>query len=201
MTEGKLIVIEGLDGSGRTTQSALLKEYYQDLGYPVKEVGLKRSSLVSKPLQELMEKNALTARTMALLYAVDFQEQYENIVLPSLDAGFIVIADRYIYTLIARGTVRGLDFTWMKNLFATVRKPDQAFFLDCPPEQLAKRQLLKNQELSFWESGHDIGATNDRYHDFINYQTNLRSHFNVFLPELKVIDAAGGVDETFGGIR
>ena len=106
---GKLIAIEGADGSGRSTQIAELVNWLETSGRPTAQVGLKRSSLVSEELEKAQHGNVLSRTTLSLFYATDFADQLENIILPALKAGFIVLADRYIYTLMARDMVRGMD--------------------------------------------------------------------------------------------
>ena len=114
---GKLIVVEGADGSGRSTQIARLVDWLETSGHPTVQVGLKRSTLVSSELEKAQEGNILSRTTLSLFYATDFADQLENIILPALKAGFIVLADRYIYTLMARDMVRGMDEAWLKNLY------------------------------------------------------------------------------------
>src|SRR5438045_5665341 len=106
---GRLIVVEGADGSGRSTQIAMLVEWLEGGGHATVQVGLKRSTLVSEELERAQEGNILSRTTLSLFYATDFADQLENIILPALTAGFIVLADRYIYTLMARDMVRGMD--------------------------------------------------------------------------------------------
>ena len=106
---GRLIVVEGADGSGRSTQIARLVDWLETNGHPTVQVGLKRSTLVSSELEQAQEGNILSRTTLGLFYATDFADQLENIIIPALKAGFIVLADRYIYTLMARDMVRGMD--------------------------------------------------------------------------------------------
>ena len=113
---GKLIVVEGADGSGRSTQIARLVEWLETCGHATVQVGLKRSTLVSSELEKAQEGNILSRTTLSLFYATDFADQLENIIMPALKAGFIVLADRYIYTLMARDLVRGMDEAWLKNI-------------------------------------------------------------------------------------
>jgi len=107
--KGKLIVIEGAAGSGRSTQIAMLRDWLERLGFPTAEIGLKRSTLVGRELEEVKRGNILSPLTFSLFYATDFADQLENIIIPALRADFIVLADRYIYTLMARDIVRGVD--------------------------------------------------------------------------------------------
>jgi dTMP kinase len=174
---GKLIVVEGADGSGRSTQIASLVEWLETNGHATVQVGLKRSTLVSEELEKAQEGNILSRTTLSLFYATDFADQLENIILPALRAGFIVIADRYIYTLMARDLVRGMDEKWLKNLYGTALIPDAVFYLEVPPDELVQRHLSKNATLDYWESGMDIGLSRDVFVSFLKYQTAMQTQF------------------------
>src|SRR2546425_1514806 len=114
---GRLVVIEGADGSGRSTQIARMVQWLEGCGHATVQVGLKRSTLVSEELEQAKQGNILSHLTMSLFYATDFADQLENIILPALKAGFMVLADRYIYTLMVRDLVRGMDEVWLKNVY------------------------------------------------------------------------------------
>ena len=163
---GKLIVVEGADGSGRSTQIARLVDWLETSGHATVQVGLKRSSLVS-----------LSRTTLSLFYATDFADQLDNIILPALKAGFIVLADRYIYTLMARDMVRGMDETWLKNLYGIALEPDAVFYLSVEPQELVQRNLSKNATLDYWESGMDLGLSRDMFDSFVKYQTAMQGAF------------------------
>jgi dTMP kinase len=177
---GRLIVVEGADGSGRSTQIAMLVEWLEGSGHATVQVGLKRSTLVSEELAQAQEGNILSRTTLSLFYATDFADQLENIILPSLTAGFIVLADRYIYTLMARDMVRGMDETWLKNLYSMALEPDAVFYLNVPPEELVQRTFAKNAALDFWESGMDLGLSRDMFDSFMQYQTAMQNTFQNF---------------------
>jgi len=130
---GKLIVVEGADGSGRSTQIAKLVQLLEASGHATVQVGLKRSSLVSEELELAKEGNILSHTTLSLFYATDFADQLENVILPALRAGAMVLSDRYIYTLMARDLVRGMDEKWLKNLYGLALVPDAVFYLNVPP--------------------------------------------------------------------
>lgn len=174
---GKLIVVEGADGSGRSTQIASLVEWLETSGHATVQVGLKRSTLVSEELERAQNGNILSRTTLSLFYATDFADQLENIILPSLKAGFIVIADRYIYTLMARDIVRGMDVAWLKNLYGIALKPDAVFYLAIEPNELVQRNLAKTATLDYWESGMDLGLSRDLFDSFVEYQTLMESAF------------------------
>jgi len=174
---GKLIVVEGADGSGRSTQIAMLVEWLEGCGHATVQVGLKRSTLVSEELEQAQEGNILSRTTLSLFYATDFADQLENIILPALKAGFIVLADRYIYTLMARDMVRGMDEAWLKNLYGLAPEPDAVFYLKVPPEELVQRTFAKNSALDYWESGMDIGLSRDMFDSFMKYETAAEKTF------------------------
>ncbi len=174
---GKLIVVEGADGSGRSTQIAMLVEWLEGSGHATVQVGLKRSTLVSEELEQAQEGNILSRTTLSLFYATDFADQLENIILPALKAGFVVLADRYIYTLMARDMVRGMDEAWLKNLYGLALEPDAVFYLNVPPEELVQRTFAKNAALDYWESGMDLGLSRDMFDSFMKYQTAMQKTF------------------------
>jgi dTMP kinase len=174
---GKLIVVEGADGSGRSTQIASLVEWLEAGGHATVQVGLKRSTLVSEELERAQQGNILSRTTLSLFYATDFADQLENAILPALKAGFIVLADRYIYTLMARDLVRGMDAAWLKNLYGIALEPDAVFYLNVPPQELVQRSFAKNAALDYWESGMDLGLTRDMFDSFLKYQTTIQQTF------------------------
>jgi dTMP kinase len=174
---GKLIVVEGADGSGRSTQIALLVDWLETRGHATVQVGLKRSSLVSEELERAQTGNILSRTTLSLFYATDFADQMENVILPALRAGFIVLADRYIYTLMARDIVRGMNPAWLKNLYGIALKPDAVFYLAIEPAELVQRNLAKTATLDYWESGMDLGLSRDLFESFLSYQKLMEGAF------------------------
>lgn len=174
---GKLIVVEGADGSGRSTQIARLVDWLEASGHATVQVGLKRSTLVSEELAQAQQGNILSHQTLSLFYATDFADQLENIILPALRAGFMVLADRYIYTLMVRDLVRGLDESWLKNLYGIAPVPDAVFYLNVSPEELVQRNFAKNAALDYWESGMDLGLARDIFDSFLTYQGMMLEQF------------------------
>jgi dTMP kinase len=174
---GKLIVVEGADGSGRSTQIARLRNWLEGCGHATVQVGLKRSTLVSEELNQAQNGNILSRTTLSLFYATDFADQLENIILPALKAGFMVLADRYIYTLMARDLVRGMDEAWLKNLYGMAIVPDTVFYLNVAPDQLVQRNFAKNHALDYWESGMDLGLSRDMFDSFMKYQDLMAAEF------------------------
>ena len=177
LLKGKLIVIEGADGSGRSTQIAMLRDWLERLGYPTAEIGLKRSTLVGRELEEVKRGNILSPLTFSLFYATDIADQLENIIIPALRADFIVLADRYIYTLMARDIVRGVDPEWVKEMYSIALVPDAVFYLKVSPQGLAERNFRKNGMLDYWESGMDIQRSGDMFDCFVRYQRQMQRLF------------------------
>lgn len=200
---GKLIVVEGADGSGRSTQIARLIEWLETSGHATTQVGLKRSTLVSEELERAQEGNILSRTTLGLFYATDFADQLENIILPALKAGSIVLADRYIYTLMARDMVRGMDETWLKNLYGIALEPDAVFYLSVDAEELVQRNLAKNATLDYWESGMDLGFSRDMFDSFVQYQTAMRAAFQQLQKTygFTIIDGNRSVDDVTEELR
>jgi dTMP kinase len=174
---GTLIVIEGPDGSGRTTEVGLLKTWLEVQGHPVVDTGLRRSTLVSRQIDRAKQGHTLGATTLALFYAADFADQLENKILPSLAAGSTVLADRYIYTLMARAIVRGASAEWAKGLYGFALVPDLTVFLDARPDILLHRSIAKYGSLDYWESGMDLSLSRDRFESFFAYQELVRREF------------------------
>jgi dTMP kinase len=175
--KGKLVVIEGPDGSGRSTQIAALTDWLEGRGYAVEQVGLKRSTLIGPELAQAKEGNILSPRTLSLFYATDFADQLENRIIPALRAGFIVLADRYIYTLMARDIVRGAEFEWLRSVYSIALVPDIVMYLRVTPQRLLERYIYRGRELDYWESGMDIGFSRSWYDSFIRYQTEVHRGF------------------------
>ncbi len=174
---GKLIAIEGADGSGRSTQINMLRDCLEKTGYATVHVGLSRSTLVSEELEKAKQGNVLGRRTMALFYATDFCDQLENVIIPALKTGHIVIADRYIYTLMVRDIVRKLESNWIESLYGIAIVPDAVFYLKVSPENLLERTFQKSRTLDYWESGMDIGLSMDMFESFKKYQQLIQAEF------------------------
>src|SRR5215471_4069781 len=163
---GSLIVIEGMDGSGRSTQISLLQEWLESEGFSVQTSGLRRSNLVGRDIDELLAKNAVTRLTLALMYATDFFDQVEHRIVPALKSGAVVLADRYVFTLIARGVVRGINRDYLGGLYAMALRPHLTFWLNVRPETAFGREFRKAQAISYWEAGRDMSLSHDLYWSF-----------------------------------
>lgn len=196
---GKLFVVEGADGSGRSTQIVKLIEHLERGGHATVQVGLKHSTLVSEELERAQNGNILSRITLSLFYATDFADQLENVILPALKAGFIVLADRYIYTLMARDMVRGMDESWLKNLYGIALVPDAVFYLQASPENLVQRTFRKAHTLDYWESGMDLGLSRDMFDSFLKYQALMAAQFKHLQANyrFRIVDA----DQSVQGIH
>jgi len=188
---GSLVVIEGMDGSGRSTQIALLQEWLESEGFAVQTSGLRRSNLVGRDIDELLAKNAVTRLTLALMYATDFFDQVEHRILPALRSGTVVLADRFIFTLIARGVVRGINRDYMSGLYAMALRPHLTFWLNVRPETAFGREFKKAQAISYWEAGRDMSLSHDLYWSFIRYQTMIKREFEVMAKKNSFIELDG----------
>ena len=141
--KGRLIVIEGPDASGRSTQISMITSKLEADGHAVLNTGLRRSELISEGILEAKRNFVLGKRTLSLFYAADFADQLENKIIPALRSGYIVLADRYIYTLMSRDAVRGISMKWSHNLFGFAMKPHLVFYLDVDPNELVHRVFQK----------------------------------------------------------
>lgn len=175
--EGLLIVIEGTDGSGKSTQLELLKKYIQAQSYGVMVSEWKTSRLIANVIDDAKDRNLLNATTYSLLYAADFADRLETQIIPALKSGFIVLLDRYYYTALARDVVRGQDIEWVKNLYDYAPEPDLVFYLDMPVDVLLKR-IIGTTGLDFYESGRDVGFSTDFYKSFEIYQKKCLEQYN-----------------------
>ena len=199
---GKLIVIEGTDGVGRTTQAIMLKSYLESQGYAVVDTGAARSELAGKGIKRAKEGHTLGRTTLSLFYATDFADRFEKQILPALKAGFIVLNDRYVYSLIARASVRGVDQEWIKEIYGTALKPDIVFYLKITVKDLIPR-VLAAKGFNYWESGMDLKLGNDLYESFVNYQSKLIEKLDEMSKEYNFveIDATKDPQDVFLDIK
>ena len=195
---GRLIVVEGTDGVGRSTQIALLREWVESLGYAVQATGLKRSMLAGKGIKDAMRGHTLGRLTANLFYATDMVDRLEKIIIPSLRAGFVVFTDRYIYSIIARAIVRGVDPAWIRDVFGFALIPDAVIYLGADLPHLIPR-VLNARGFDYWESGMDLLAHHDYYDAFVEYQTRLLAQFEVMAEEynFRRVDATQTIREVF----
>ena len=188
---GTLVVIEGMDGSGRSTQISLLQEWLESEGFSVQTSGLRRSNLVGRDIDELLAKNAVTRLTLALMYSTDFFDQIEHRIVPALKSGAVVLADRYVFTLIARGVVRGINRDYLGGLYAMALRPHLTFWLNVRPETAFGREFRKAQAISYWEAGRDMSLSHDLYWSFVRYQTMIKREFELMAKRNAFIELDG----------
>lgn len=188
--KGLLIVIEGTDGSGKSTQIERLRRWIEDKSYGCMVSEWKTSRLIANVIDDAKDRNLLNATTFSLLYAADFADRLENTIIPALDSGFVVLLDRYTYTAFARDVVRGLNMDWVKKLYDYAPKPDLVFYLDMPIDILLKR-VIGTTGLDYWESGRDIGLSTDFYESFKIYQTKCLEEYNKMKDEYNFVSIDG----------
>lgn len=194
--QGKLIAIEGTDGVGRSTHIEQLQHWLEVQGYGVVTTGWTRSNLMSKTIEEAKQGNSVDRWSFSLLYATDFADRLENLVMPALRSGFIVLTDRYIYTALARDVVRSGNREWIRQVFGFALVPDLVVYLRIDVETLALR-VIESKGLDFWESGMDMRLSPDLYDSFKKYQTLLIEEFDQMAEEFgfTVVDARKSPDE------
>ncbi|MEA3327805.1 MAG: thymidylate kinase [Chloroflexota bacterium] len=199
---GKLIVLEGSDGVGRSTQTQLLRRWLEDEGFAVSDTGLKRSQLTQRGLEAAQKGHTFSPKTMSLFYATDFADRLENQIIPALQAGFIVLSDRYLYSIMARDIVRGANLDWERKVYGFALKPDLGLYLKADVSDLISR-LIHGRGLSYWESGMDIHPSTDLYDSFIDYQSELILLFDQLAEEYDfvTIDAGRPVMEVFKDLQ
>lgn len=192
---GRLIVIEGTDSVGRSTLLHQLRPWLESSGYAVVDTEMTRSDLVGEGLKQAKEGHTLGTITLNLFYATDFVDRFERQILPALRAGFIVLTDRYIYSLIARALVRGADPAWIRSIYGLALKPDAIFYLKITLDELIPRVLQKGG-FNYWESGMDMRLGNDLFESFVNYQARLLQQFDLLAREygFQVLDAGQPVN-------
>jgi dTMP kinase len=200
---GWLIVIEGTDGVGRTTHVDRLRSHLEQLGYAVAETGLSRSDLASRGIRRAKQGNTLGSNAFNLFYATDFADRLEQQIIPALRSGFVMLTDRYVYSLIARAIVRGADADWIKQVYSFALKPSATFYLRIEVEDLVPRVLAEGGGFDYWESGMDLPMGEDLYDSFVNYQTRVIRELDSLSHEyaFTTIDATRRVDDISEELR
>ena len=200
---GKLIVIEGTDGVGRTTHAELLQKWLEVEGYGVAVSEWKSSNLIAQAIDKAKSKNALNTITFSLLYATDLADRLNKEIIPALKAGFFVIVDRYYYTAFARDIVRGADPSWVKKIYNFAPEPDLVFYLRMNLDDLLKRIIKSKGGLDFYESGRDIGMSTDLYQSFKLYQSKILGEYERMIDDANfhVIDAGGAIENVQKELR
>jgi len=199
---GKLIVVEGTDGVGRSTQLALLREWLEANGFAASETGFSRSELAAAGLKKAKRGHTMGDLTMNLFYATDFVDRLEKQIVPALRAGFVVLTDRYIFSLIARAQVRGVDPQWIRDVLGFALIPDAVFYLRIDVDHLLPR-VINSRGFDYWESGTDYLRGDDVFENYVRHQDLLIQQFDSMAEEyqFKVVDATRSVPEVFGDLR
>jgi len=200
--KGSLIVIEGTDGVGRSTQIEQLKPWLEVEGYGVVSTGWTRSPLLFETINEAKAGHELNVTTFSLLYAADFADRLENEIIPALQAGLVVIADRYMYTAFARNTVMGADPAWSRSLFGLALVPDLVLYLRIDVNALIPR-VLGGKGMEYWESGMHLALGTDIFESFDRYQRRILEEYDRLADEFRFVrvDARRSVEEIQDDLR
>ncbi|HYN07592.1 MAG TPA: dTMP kinase [Vicinamibacterales bacterium] len=194
---GRLFVVEGIDGSGKTTQLALLAKWLTASGHRVFVTEWNSSALVKAATKSGKKKNALTPMTFSLLHATDFADRLLYKIIPPLKAGMIVLADRYAFTAFARDAARGVDRQWVRDLYSFAVRPDLAVYFRVTIDVSLDRLLARRVKLKFYEAGMDMGWSTNPTESFRIFQSKVLEEYDRIVPEhsLSVVDASGSITE------
>jgi dTMP kinase len=194
---GKLFVVEGIDGSGKTTQLALLAKWLKAAGHPVFMTEWNSSALVKAASKTGKKKNSLTPMTFSLLHATDFADRLLYNIIPPLKAGMTVLADRYAYTAFARDSARGVDRHWVRELYSFAVRPDLAVYFRVPIEVSVDRLLARRVKLKFYEAGMDMGWSSNLVECFRIFHGKVLDEYDRIVEEfgLSVVSASGSITE------
>jgi dTMP kinase len=192
---GRLITVEGIDGSGKSTQLLLLDRWLTARGYQVRFTEWNSSRLVRRAMKRGKKKDLLTPTTFSLLHAVDFADRLTYQIVPPLKAGMIVLADRYVYTAFSRDVARGVHPTWVRAVYRFAPRPDLALYFRVPIEVSLERLLGGRAKLKYHEAGMDLGLANDPAESFRLFQSRVLDIYDELAREydLRVIDARGDI--------
>ena len=194
---GKLIVVEGIDGSGKSTQIHLLDRWLRSMGLPVFNTEWNSSQLVRDITSRGKKKGLLTPTTFSLLHATDFADRYERNMLPLLRGGYIVLADRYVYTAFARDVVRGCSPGWVRKVYNFAVKPDLRFYFRVPIDVAMKRILVSRPKLKFYEAGMDLNLSHDPLESYRIFQSRIIEQYELMSEDedFTVIDGSLDIED------
>lgn len=184
--KGTLVCVEGIDGSGKSTQLALLRDWLKSTGQDVIFTEWNSSALISQTTKLAKKKNLLSPRTFSLLHAVDFADRFKQVIAPALKAGFIVLADRYAYTAFARDVARGVDPNWVRKVYDFAIKPDLAVYFDIDPKSSMER-ICFNRTPKFYEAGMDLKLSNDPYESYMIFQGRVIKEYQKMVDEFGLV--------------
>src|SRR6187200_1072705 len=201
--KGKLIVVEGIDGSGKSTQIHLLRRWLISEGLPVFMTEWNSSEIVREITSKGKKKARLRPTTFSFLHATDFADRYERNIFPLLRAGYIVLADRYVYTAYARDIVRGCSPNWIRKVYDFAIKPDAIFYFKVPIDVAIERILVSRPKLKYYEAGMDLNLSNDLYDSYRIFQSRIIEQYESMIkPEgFIVIDGTSGIEEQQQSVR
>ena len=181
--KGKLIVVEGIDGSGKSTQIDLLYKWLKAKGHSVFFTEWNSSKLVSSTTKLAKDERLFTPTTFSLLFATDFADRWENSILPLLKAGVIVLADRYAYTAFARDVARGVDPQWVRNLYSFAPQPDLVLYYRVPISLAVERILSGRSKIKYYEAGLDLDLADSRVKSFKLFQERIQNQYDSMVEE------------------
>ena len=185
--EGLLIVIEGTDGSGKSTQIGKLKRWIEDQSYGAMVSEWKTSKFIADAINDAKDRNLLNATTFSLLYAADFADRLEQVIIPALKAGFIVLADRYVYTAFARDVARGVDRNWVRKVYGFAVKPDLTMYFRVS-EDVSLERICSNRAPKFYEAGMDLKISNDPYESYKIFQKRVNDEYKSMIDEYGLVE-------------
>ena len=199
---GTLICVEGIDGSGKSTQLAILRDWLKSLKQDVIFTEWNSSDLISQTTKLAKKKNLLSPRTFSLLHAVDFADRLEQVIIPALKAGFIVLADRYVYTAFARDVARGVDSKWVRKLYGFAIKPDLTLYFRVS-EEVSLERICANRSPKFYEAGMDMKLSNNPYKSYVLFQNKIVQEYESMVDEFGLIkiDALDSIRQKQNFIR
>ena len=194
---GKLIVVEGIDGSGKSTQLRLLEKWLRFNNFEVFRTEWNSSEMVKSITSKGKKKANLTPITFSLLHATDFADRFERNILPLLRAGYFVLADRYIYTAYARDVTRSCNSNWVRKVYDFALKPDLAFYFRVPIDISMDRILSGRPKLKYYEAGMDLNLSKDVYESYRIFQSKIIEQYESMVNREKftVVDATLGIKE------
>jgi len=200
---GRLLVFEGLDGSGKSTQAALLGKWLQSQGYRVFFTEWNSSDLVSSVIRRGKKKGLLTPTTFSLLHATDFADRFERKILPPLRAGYVVVCDRYAYTAFVRDAARGCDPAWVRTIYSFAPRADRVFYFRVPVGITLRRKLASRLKINYYEAGMDLGLSDDVEESYRRFQSRLKREYERIAASdrFTVIDATRRVEEIQASLR
>jgi dTMP kinase len=200
---GKLVVVEGIDGSGKSTQIHLLEKWLRFQGLPVFMTEWNSSETVKEITSKGKRKGRLTPTTFSLLHATDFADRYERNIFPLMRAGYIVLADRYVYTAYARDTVRGCSYRWVSKVYDFAVKPDLTFYFRVPIDTAVERILSGRPKLKYYEAGMDLNLSNDPYESYRIFQSRIIDMYESMIKEegFTVIDGTQDIEKQQVSVR